>query len=297
MKKYIFMAAAMLLAMASCTNEVEEQTVAKKKTVTLTATLSNGDETRATYVDDNGLKATWDATETITVLSLDASNNIIHKDNLTSTGAAGRTSAEFTGTITEDANTKKYICYYPALGGVGNTVTVSSLPTPYLNWNFGNQNQDQDGDLTRLAQKSVYNGVATFEGSNMTVNLQAQLTVFKLALTMPDDAVGNTCSEVRITSSRDIFAYGSWYYAYETTLGNSGGGYIPQAYVTLETQKEITAGDKTVTAYILARMKSDGVQAGDTWTISAAGKSKTLTWKNDKVFEKGKMYTITTTLE
>lgn len=297
MKKYIFMAAAMLLAMASCTNEVEEQTVAKKKTVTLTATLSNGDETRATYVDNNGLKATWDATETITVLSLDASNNIIHKDNLTSTGAAGRTSAEFTGTITEDANTKKYICYYPALGGVGNTVTVSTLPTQYLNWDLGSQFQNQDGDLARVAQKSVYNGVATFEGSNMTVNLQAQLTVFKLVLTMPDDVIGNSCSGVSISSSRNVFGYGSWYYAYETTLGISGSGCTAQANVSLSTPKEITAGDKTVTAYILARMSSDGVQAGDTWTISAAGKSKTLTWKNDKVFEKGKMYTINATLE
>ena len=72
MKKYIFMAAAMLLAMASCTNEVEELNVAKK-TVKLTATLSNGAETRATYTDNEGLKASWDATETITVLSLNAS--------------------------------------------------------------------------------------------------------------------------------------------------------------------------------------------------------------------------------
>lgn len=296
MKKYIFMAAAMLFAMASCTNEVEEQNVAKKIPVKLTATLSEGPETRATYTDNAGLKASWDATEKITVVSLDAYGVVVAMDDLTSTGAAGRTSAEFTGTITENPNTKSYICWYPALNGTNNTVTTTSVGREYNNWSLSPQHQERDNDLTRLAQRSVYNGKPTFNNGEMSVSLQSQLTVFKFALTLPDDAVGNICYQVQVTSTRPTFYPSSWSYANSTELYNAASSYGNTAILNYVDHKTITSGDKTITAYLLAN-KPKAAEAGDKWTITAAGKSKTLTWKNGKTFEKGKVYTINATLE
>jgi len=106
MKKYILMAVAGMLALSSCSNDDNEQTVQNTpQLMTFTAGFGDGAQTRATL---SGYNVTFDAGDKISVFS--ANNN-----NVTFTTAAGSPSATesatFTGTAT--AGDPTYYAIYP----------------------------------------------------------------------------------------------------------------------------------------------------------------------------------------
>lgn len=301
-KAFVIFAAAAVLA--SCAKEAS--VVTKSTPMTLTATLAADPETKVTYTDDSGLKASWEATETMSVISINGSSEATHIDNFTSTGAAGRTTAEFTGSITEDPTTTRYICVYPAVSASSPyRLSESELPTPYAHWSTKNK-QVADGDLSHINAGVILTGTPTVDGSNLNVEMQNRLSVLKFVVTFPDAAVGRDLSNITLTSSSKFGSSGAgseWTYVTYLDLyyGGSGGSDIlqidtfsPSGYIKVPSTKELT---------IYGLFCPGSVRENDTWTISATASdwavlgTKTLTWRADKTFETGKLYTITTTLE
>lgn len=126
MKKIFYTAIASLL-LCACSNEVEPIENAKKGVeLTMSATIGKSAETRTTYTRETvGMTVDWEAEEAITLVSFDDSG-ITAVDNFTSSGAAGREKAEFTGTWNGNAG-DKVICLYPALSTSAGTTLFGSV--------------------------------------------------------------------------------------------------------------------------------------------------------------------------
>lgn len=303
MKRSIIIVAA-IAALVSCTKETSNET--KSTPITITATIAADPDTKVTFTDDSGLKASWGATETMSVISINGSSQATHIDNFTSTGAAGRTTAEFTGTITDDPSTTKYVCVYPAVSSSSPyMLSDAQLPTTFAHWTINNK-QVADGDLSHINAGAILTGFASFSGSTLNVEMQNRLSVLKFVVTFPDAAVGRDVSDLTMDTSASFGHSGVgsiWTYAENLDLyyGGSGGSTRLRIY-TYSTEGYIKVpASKVLTIYGLFRPGS--VSENDTWTIYATASNsdilgtKTLTWSADKTLETGKLYTIETTLE
>ena len=103
MKKYIFMAVAGMLALSSCSNDDNDQTVQNApRQMTFTAGFGDGATTRAA-LDGSTMKVSFEAGDDISILS---ANNTNTKFTTTEDGA----SVTFTGTATADS---KFYAVYP----------------------------------------------------------------------------------------------------------------------------------------------------------------------------------------
>lgn len=314
MKKILFVAAVALLAFSSCNKDKNAPTAnieGEKIQMNLTATLEGGkvdgetsDAKRISYTDNSGLKGTWDATETITVVSLDASGKALHFDNFTSTGAAGRTTADFSGSITADANTASYICWYPALGS-GNNHLTGNIDSEFNNWSTTSRGvsdyQDGNGNTAHLSNYVIMNGIPTIDGNNIEVTMQHALCAFKFVVTIPNSiSAGDPISKLEVEASNEsnrFFCNGTWSYFRSQNLnyGGCGGDRLLQVFMQNTTVPE----DHVLTVYCLTR--GIGVRENDTWTIRIKNiettlAAKTITWNQDKSFEKGKEYVMEVTL-
>lgn len=122
MNKYIFMAVAGMLALSSCSNDDNDQTVQNApRQMTFTAGFGDGAQTRASLYD-NMKKVKFDAGDQISILS--ANNN-----NVTFTTTAGGASATFNGTAT--AGDPTYYAVYPYTAGLtlsGTTISGVKIP-------------------------------------------------------------------------------------------------------------------------------------------------------------------------
>ena len=123
MKKIIIILAALSASLVSC-NKTTAETPEVKSGIPMSVSVSFADLTKTTVVPDgDALKCTWDAEESISIITLDAlsKGKVVAIDNFTSSGAAGRSSAKFAGRFTGGANPVKVILVYPALEKVGDT--------------------------------------------------------------------------------------------------------------------------------------------------------------------------------
>ena len=103
MKKYIFMAVAGMLALSSCSNDDNDQTVQNApRQMTFTAGFGAEAQTRAA-LDGSTKKVSFDANDKISILSANNTNTKF-------TTTAGGASATFTGTATADS---KFYAVYP----------------------------------------------------------------------------------------------------------------------------------------------------------------------------------------
>lgn len=122
MKKHIFIGAALLAILAVSCDKADvpsSEPAAKGVPMTLTATIVSAD-TKVDVVDDETnkvLKCNWEVGDKVSVISLDASNNVLENDIFTAT-ASGKTAA-FNGTFT-GGSAARVVVIYPALTeGVG----------------------------------------------------------------------------------------------------------------------------------------------------------------------------------
>ena len=67
------------------------------------------------YRNGEGFKVTWDENEVISLLSYNSMGLLQSVDNLTSTGAAGRSEATFKGTYSKKSTARYWVVIYPAL--------------------------------------------------------------------------------------------------------------------------------------------------------------------------------------
>ncbi len=116
MKKIALIALAAIAALVSCQKNELPADNARPEGIPMTLNATIGNDTKTTYTPDgNVLKTSWDAIESISVMTL-SGDAVYSIDNFTSNGEDGRKSAVFSGTYTgKDAENASVIVIYPAL--------------------------------------------------------------------------------------------------------------------------------------------------------------------------------------
>lgn len=208
MKKTLFCLAVLTAALVSCQkNEMPASEEVQGIPMTLTASLSGELGTKTTVSPDGtGLKSTWDATEKISVVTLSAADmdaKLVSVDTFTSTGTAGRTDAEFSGTFTGGTNPAKVIVIYPALEESDGTYKTPAYTGEHSVLAGGLKNghqftnceslvpltQASDNNCDHFKNYCIATGDVNLEDiqtGKLSVTMQNLMTVLKIVATFPD---------------------------------------------------------------------------------------------------------------
>lgn len=207
----------------------------KATRIVLSATIgADAPATRVSYSDeDNVLKASWDAEETISVITYSGDNaftcDLVTLDNFTYKGEAGKRTAEFTGTLSAGA-TSNIVVMYPALS----EYEADKYGTPMINTNrraislqrFSSSymletidtygvSQKAVGSTAHLADYAVLKGTGTISDGKLKVNLAHITSVLKLDVTFPASGPVYKVTLVLRDSEEALYAYncsGRWGY-------------------------------------------------------------------------------------
>ncbi len=234
MKKSIILLAVVSASLVSC-SKTEESRLEVKSGIPMSISASFSDLTKtSTVADGNVLKTTWDAVDTISIVTLDAleKGQVVAIDNFTSSGTAGRSFATFTGTFTGGASPKKVIAIYPALkkdGGKYRTAQHYALNTKgglrssilsdiEIGKNVAKMNveypfcQEKNDECAHLKDYCLMVGnadVSKIKSGKLSVSLKNLMMVIKVQATFPDDCKNQLLKEVWIGDARNMFIFES----------------------------------------------------------------------------------------
>ena len=204
------LAAAVLASALSCgKSEAPEPT---GRPLTVMATIG-GEESKTTYTPEgNMMKVEWEASESISVISVDASGNVKTIDTFTYSGAPGK-SATFTGTLSPGA-TDQIMVLYPAL----EAYTASEYGTPlpegmnssymrlvsevgigYPDAKFDAFNrftQASDGSTAHLKGAMVLEGAGTVSSSELEVKMKHLGSVLRLDMSFSSYDLGKEFDQI-----------------------------------------------------------------------------------------------------
>ena len=292
---------------------------------TLTATI--GDMTKTSYTETDGvMKVQWEADETITLVKT-VNESITAMYNLTSTGEAGRTIAEFTGSVDLTGENVKFIAIYPAVKDPATSGSYAQMPegckyqinkvsngsnyiTTNINYNPYHICQTADNDASHIKYMDIMNGdVNTTASGAALTSLNKLSALMKLELTLPDDAVGKQATRVKFAVGESFQTVDLWIKA--SNINNSGtSSYTKSATINLGTAGAgITiTNEKKLTAYLVL-IKPAAIANGTTQTITLTTEYMEDETKKTKEYTKsvtasqryemlpGYIYTINATLE
>ena len=324
MKKVFVLAAFVAVLAVSC--QKNEKQTPEQKGVPMTLVASIGDATKVTYEPDgNVLKTNWEATETISVVTLNGSGQIVCVDNFTSTGVAGRAKAEFTGTYNGGVSPAKVIVVYPALtdNGLGkyesapyhdNTGAEYSflyngeVGSEYIQGKSQPLKQTADNDASHLKNYCVLGGIADkddIKTNTLNVTLANEMIVLKVVATFPAAMKGKTLQSMNIASKNSSDSPkgwsrgGSWEYIDFPSNHIEGRGSSYNANWTLYANIVIPDSG-TVTLYFVNFLLND-MAAGDKLVFTATvddveSNTATKTFNSAATFDKGKIYRMSVTI-
>lgn len=297
-----------------------------------TLTASVGDLTKTSYTDDAGiLKVQWDANEIITLVK--TQNDLITAMyNLTSVGEAGRTIAEFTGSVDLTGENVKFIAVYPPVSDP--TASSSKVAMPegctYIinNVSLGQGYVTNTVNATKYIYQvanndpshlkyidAMYGEVSATSTSAALTNLDKITSVLKLVLTLPEGAVGKQARSVSFELSNSPSGYNYLhsvnYWIKASSSKNRGSStYSYAAHMNLGNASEgfVIPDDRTITLYlplIYARNWENGatetitlnVSYNDGGVIKTDSYSKSVVNTQEYVLQQGYIYTISATLE
>jgi len=302
--RFIFLAAAALAALAfvSCEKQEEldliDQSQEQVQGVPMTLNVSLGGDTKATYALDNGLlKTTWDASETISVITYKGTS-IVAVNNFTYNGEAGVSHAAFSGTFTggEIGVYDRVWLVYPALTETYDTEyhgssesatngnrTVYYKESGYLNYlYFGHMLapdshhmiQSASGNFDHIAEASAMMGLATVNGNEIDGTLVPQVSLLKVSLVLPSNYASSsyyTYLDIEAYDSSDnqkqIFFKNARYYLAGNITGDNSFyqhldfGTYDGSYTPGGLQ--VTADDRTLVAYVPVVPNTTGLESGD----------------------------------
>ena len=275
MKKSIILLAVLSASLVSC-SKTEESRLEVKSGIPMSISASFSDLTKtSTVADGNVLKSTWDAEESISIITLDAlsKGKVVAIDNFTSRGAAGRSSAKFTGTFTGGVNPVKVIAVYPALEKVGDTYRTKEnyALNSSTDWRssilqqikIGSDHvdtkpdypfcQERNGDCSHLKDFCVMVGkvdTKDLKRGKLSASLRHLMMVFKIQATFPDSYKGKHLEEVRID-------------AYDNA-GVGGAQFLCQSssYVDLDSSPFLGAKDYRLRNYFRIPMSFEIPESG-----------------------------------
>jgi hypothetical protein len=125
-------------------------------------------------VENRILTVDWEAQEAITVISIGESG-ISAIDEFTSTGEAGRTVAEFTGTYTgKEGDT--VICLYPALSTTAGAARFSGVAVGATQIELNYPAHAPSRSVASLKEWDVMVGTVELNGSAASVRLKRQMS-------------------------------------------------------------------------------------------------------------------------
>lgn len=328
---YFFLAALALVAAVSCDKTeipvAEELSPNEGVPMTLTATIGGPDTRMSLTEDGNVLKATWDASEKISVITYTGSGysaKVQTIDNFTYSGAAGQKSVDFAGTFTGDAANNIWVVYpaleydsaegdYRALSGILRGVKKESDDGDYhifVDYWAGKYTQTANGDPSFL-NGNLLTGAGTVKGSALSVDLEPAFGVLKLTLTMPEAAAGKKVYGVYLTATGgSIFrstggssfavignlSYGSWSKTGQIALNGTEGIEVPSdrklvCYVPFEPYSGVAFGEDGITS--LKVVVSTFLSSSSSPAYSGAyTATKTLSASPAIPAEEGKMYRL-----
>lgn len=326
MKKVFVLALFAAILAFSC--QKNENPTLEKKGVPMKLIADFNKDTKVTYAPDgNVLKTSWEATETISVLTLNGAGKLQTVDNFTSIGEAGRTTAEFTGTFTGGADPVKVVVIYPALiydgysyystdmftdrsGSHWSILYNAQIGSEYIQGRRSDLKQTADNDASHLRNYCVMDGVANksdIKSNILNVTLSNEMTVIKVTATFPDAMKGKTLNSMEIrgwnnaeSDEKGWVRSASWEYV--DLPGNDGicgrgGGY--NSNVKLYSNFEIPASGVVTLFYV--NHKFGDLEVGDklkfTATVNDTEQSPaTKTVTSAVSFEKGKIYRMSVTI-
>lgn len=323
MKKFSLLLALVAVAFTSCSKDDINTDNNKFAEISLTASIDG--LTRSTYTDGtDGIKMTWDAEEKISIVKYEAEGKIVGVYNLSSTGAAGRENAVFTGTVDMSGSASyKYLAIYPAVDGSGTSWgnlgkfpsgSTTSEPINQMNFaesigyttfiisQFSKTPQDMSNPLGHLKQYDLMYGEVTMNGATANTTLTKYTSIFKFVLTLPEQGENaDVINTFTITAgNNNTYLYKNAYYRTDLDLFSSNNEQSTRLmYLNDYT---VPAGNRIVTLYM--PVTGDVTfYANDVITLQCKKPGNEVIFEgtknvgtSDRVCEAGKVHTITATL-
>ena len=332
MKKYIYVFAVALMAMTACNkNEAPVETLSTSSPVKMTLTATIGADTKVTYTDeDNVLKTAWEVGDKVSLVSVNNSGEVLSVDNF-ETSSAGKT-VTFSGTFTNDANTKSVLVYYPALTegeGTAEKPFMSPVENGYsdegiiYDFQIGNMFMDirsgyylqkGNGDASHLSNYAIMTGEAQMDGDDFTVELEHLAYVIKAAVTLPAGtgydvryAEMNLYNSLGVSTTDHPLTNPGWRYAFNPSepCGGARSQFLHMNFGDVLVSGAGTGVElegNTVTVYFVG-YGSQEINKDDYIYVRVRGYiggedfyyiSGVLRFGSDKTLETGKMYRINT---
>lgn len=299
-----------LMSICACQKENTEDKV-NGTPMTFSAVIAGNEQTKASFSDEEGsaLKFSWDAEERISVISFDSKHQVLAVDTFTSTGEAGRSRADFTGTLTKVEGVDHLECFYPELVNNGSNQYMEETTGHHFYWVQKNNQYSQHTSsyCYRGSSRTEHIGRYAFmAGQFMSVQdiefveFHHLKSVVKVNLKVPEALVGDKWGSIHIegyngTSNRVISGSGWGYssFLYGDPLVTGGG---PTNRISLYQYDGVTIdSSRTIAEYIVVKLS--GISAGNTLRITVNtlnGKTlkADLNMAYDVNFQPGVMYTI-----
>jgi hypothetical protein len=327
MKKIFVLAVFAALLAVSCQKNENQATEQKPAGVPMKLIASIGEATKVSYEPDgNVLKTNWEASETISVLTLDGTGHLLTVDNFTSTGAAGRAKAEFSGTFTGGATPAKVVVIYPALiydgvkyyhtakytdytGAPFSSLYNAEIGNEYIQFKKQPLKQTSDNDASHLVNYCVMDGVANtadIKNNILNVTLSNEMTILKVTASFPAALKGKTLESMEISGYDSSDAVKGWVrtasWEYVDLPGNDGiiargGGYTQ----SLKLYSNIVIPDSGVVTLYFVNHQFGDLTTGDKLKFTATVESTdygpaTKTVTGNISFDKGKIYRMSVTI-
>lgn len=319
MKRTIYILLA-VFTLCSCQADLgKEKEFEKNKGVpmTVSATVSQG-ATRTTYNYVSGTKAgtidvSWEATEKMTMISMN-DGGITAIDEFTSTGTAGRTKADFTGTW-NGGEGDKVICIYPSITTTEGAALFSgvALNATSIGLNFAAATPSTD--INKIKACEVMVGNVNMSATSASVQLHHEMCVLRLGVSGAypwDGDYGYYITQLGIsaTNSSSTAKLFATHAVMNTTRLTCSASFTPDTYQSVY-RKAITQQSNEGTYYYYIPLLANGtLEIGDKLTIaygtkerSGGGKwetdntkSKTKTLESPLSFSPGYVYQITVEL-
>ena len=319
----ILLAGLALVAAASCSKQnPQEPEQPTGVPMTLTATIG-GPETKLGYTDEsNVLKGQWNANESISVITLDGSKNVVTIDTFTTgSESEGSKTADFKGTLSEGA-TSDIRVLYPAISKYDDSNYGTSLKDgsasdrlieeiqigkTWATFDETFMTQSASGSTAHLGNATILEGIGAVSDQVLTVELRPLNAVMRLDITLPSDAVGKVLNNMTVeatNSSGDFYFFTktNWFYYFEGAkrTANSQQINISLGSWSGETKEQMTIESTDLVVYI-PFVPGEGVVLGPSggselrlscYSDLGFTGTKNITLSNDTALEPGKLYRL-----
>ena len=315
MRKSYLLVAAVLLVAASCQKNDNASSVEGIKYNPVDIVLSaavEGVDTKVGYTEDaNTLKAAWVSGDAVSLVAIDASENVLSNDVFTTTTAGPV--AKFSGTYSNPDGAAMVSVIYPAFKDGEGTVAVpwSCESRVLFGMELGNRfidiadyesnYQGVNADPAFLSQAVVMRGkisdIPAFLSGTALTTLKNTCYIVKTTVTLPPTVT--KVSEVSLkTLSSSITVHG-WTVVDDGFMSYYGGTSAEVLYkIRTRLSGFAPASDGTVTAWMIGYgAKEFEVKSGETLTMSVTTDQGDIsgdkTLASDIIFEPGKIYRLT----